>query len=472
MAANEFEKNVQRVMDDFKLHPSDEVWQKVEERIRENKRRRRIIFFIVFSFVALTLGGYGIYNYSVNQDTRRVKDVKTEMTARRPDRQAQATSNISHERNDKKQDNKTKNAQKQNQNVKAEGALEKTVNEKFVAQNVRNKRQNVEQSARSFSLKIGEHPLKPNSKIIENRNTTGIALNNGQPVDAGTETQKIAADSINKSVTKNSLPDTAVAKKPDIITYDKKKLTQEQKFKKWKWGFNVSFGVSTITQDPFSFKGTSYVYANTYNAPGTSSGGAGVFYGPSSNQPAFAFKTGVTLKRGISARSSMSAGLSYAYLADKIKIGINPNSSQSSSPSSALQTAYYPAAPRYTYTDHFHFIELPLIYDWRMTKNSNHYFSLSGGVSPSYMLSTNALVYDTAFNGVYYHNKSLFTRMHFNFLTGASYHLASRKNFELATGPQFSFDVSKIIESNVDKRKYFLYIGLDTRIFFEGRKNR
>ena len=41
MAANEFEKNVRKEMDEFKLHPSEVVWTKIEERIREKNRKRR-----------------------------------------------------------------------------------------------------------------------------------------------------------------------------------------------------------------------------------------------------------------------------------------------------------------------------------------------------------------------------------------------------------------------------------------------
>ena len=41
MAANEFEKNVRKEMDEFKVQPSGEVWSKIEDRIRETKRKRR-----------------------------------------------------------------------------------------------------------------------------------------------------------------------------------------------------------------------------------------------------------------------------------------------------------------------------------------------------------------------------------------------------------------------------------------------
>jgi hypothetical protein len=67
MAANEFEKNVRKEMDEFKVQPSGEVWSKIEDRIREKKRKRRIVFFILFSSIALMLAGYGIYNFSSNK---------------------------------------------------------------------------------------------------------------------------------------------------------------------------------------------------------------------------------------------------------------------------------------------------------------------------------------------------------------------------------------------------------------------
>src|SRR4051794_13812100 len=67
MAANEFEKNVRKEMDEFKLHPPEEVWPKIEESIREKNRKRRVLFFILFSLIALMLGGYGIYNFSGNK---------------------------------------------------------------------------------------------------------------------------------------------------------------------------------------------------------------------------------------------------------------------------------------------------------------------------------------------------------------------------------------------------------------------
>src|SRR5689334_3392979 len=74
MAENEFEKNVRQEMDEFKVHPSGEVWSKIEERIREKNRKRRILFFILFPAIALMLGGYGIYRFSYTHTTTQAQN--------------------------------------------------------------------------------------------------------------------------------------------------------------------------------------------------------------------------------------------------------------------------------------------------------------------------------------------------------------------------------------------------------------
>src|SRR5689334_14478436 len=74
MAENEFEKNVRREMDEFKVHPSEEVWSSIEKKIRENKRKRRIVFFVLFSVIALIMGGYAIYNFPGQKTKSQAKD--------------------------------------------------------------------------------------------------------------------------------------------------------------------------------------------------------------------------------------------------------------------------------------------------------------------------------------------------------------------------------------------------------------
>lgn len=56
MPENEFEKKVSSEMQDLKFKPSENVWLRVEERIKKKKKRR--IFVIIFLLAGLSLLGY------------------------------------------------------------------------------------------------------------------------------------------------------------------------------------------------------------------------------------------------------------------------------------------------------------------------------------------------------------------------------------------------------------------------------
>jgi hypothetical protein len=462
--ASEFEKNVQRAMEGLRVRPSGEIWERVEEEIRENKRKRRILFFVIFSLIGLSLAGYGIFksgrsnlkSEDANINTKNsLKDVtKATPTREKPNRNIEIPFFTE--------------AVKKHTGVSSSGASQtSTANRRMIK-----KADRLKVEARPFEATNSTSEISAKQKTQAEVDTTEIAiskslsLNNDQLTQSDSQSKMvISADS---SIIAQRSDDSALRKDLEKLASAKKPRMRNQA--KWEWGINISLGASTITQDAFSFKGTSYSDALAYSAPGTVSGGgstSGVFYGPSGNKAAFAFKAGFQIKNEISERGSMSVGLRYAYLADKIKVGQSGAYTQFS----GSRSSYYAATPQNTYTEHFHFIELPLSYDWRMTKNSNRYFSLTGGMSGSYLVSTNALVYDTAQHGIYYQDNSLFSRMHVNLMAGTAYHVSTTRT-EFAIGPQFSFDLTKLIDSDVDKRKYFLYIGLDTRIFFEKEKRK
>src|SRR6185369_10838743 len=60
MPENEFEKKVSSEMQELKFKPSEQVWLRVEERIRKKKSRR--IFVVIFLLAGLGLLGYWQYN--------------------------------------------------------------------------------------------------------------------------------------------------------------------------------------------------------------------------------------------------------------------------------------------------------------------------------------------------------------------------------------------------------------------------
>ncbi len=474
MAENEFEKNVRREMDEFKVRPSEEIWPKIEEKIREKNRKRRVLFFILFSLIALMLGGYGIYNFSGSNtrseaqnklsegdqptgknkiDNSKNKELNKETIAIKP--------NIPAENAD--QENKTLLVAKQKK------IDQRSTRDRFITSDSRKNHISEDQTA--INTNQAEKETRSDKTDQETVNTSSF------------DQQQVATDTTQKEIAKPNdknlaVNDTTGSKREQLKDTRSAQVVNKKKtdknFSKIAWGINFSAGTSVITEDAFSFK-SSYAAADRQysNSPGSVTGGPvtgpGTYYRypQSQNKPAFAFKAGIQARKNISKRSSLSAGLGYSYLADKIKVGSGQNQGQAQS---AFSLSYYAGAPQQTYTDHFHFIELPLYYNWRVTNNTDHFLSLNAGVSPSYLLATNTLLYDTAAGGIYYLNKDLVTKAHFNFISGISYQFKNKKNLEFSIGPQFSFDVSKIFKSELDKRKYFLYTGIDARVFFERKK--
>ena len=476
MAANEFEKNVRKEMDEFKVQPSGEVWSKIEDRIREKKRKRRIIFFVLVSSIALMLGGYEMYNFSGN-NTRS---------------EAQRKLSGGNGPNDENKTNNSRNEELNNETVTIKPNIPAENTEHVKKALIVGKQKQANQSNKedkpitSISKRNPDSQDQTTINKAEKENyiksdttdqeTTGISSFNQQPVITDTNQKEIA-----KAGDKNLAPDDSTGS----TLKESKDTRSVQAMNKKKgdkipgqivWGINFSAGTSVITEDAFSFKSSNATADKQYTSPGsvtggplTGGGGPVTYYSypQLQSKPAFAFKAGINARKNISKRSSLSAGLGYSYLADKIKVGAAQGGAQSQS---AFSRSYYTGAPQQTYTDHFHFIELPLSYNWRVTNNTDHFLSLNAGVSPSYLLATNALLYDTTAGGTYYHDKDLVRKTQINFITGISYQFKNKKSLEFSIGPQVSFDVSKVFKSDLDKRKYFLYTGIDARIFFEKKK--
>ena len=62
MAQNEFEKKVQNMMKDFKITPSELVWEKLEKEIKPTKRRRFVLWIMPAIMVMVVLGGYMFFH--------------------------------------------------------------------------------------------------------------------------------------------------------------------------------------------------------------------------------------------------------------------------------------------------------------------------------------------------------------------------------------------------------------------------
>ena len=85
------------------------------------------------------------------------------------------------------------------------------------------------------------------------------------------------------------------------------------------------------------------------------------------------------------------------------------------------------------------------------------------------MIATNALVYDTAFGGIYFDSKKQFNKTQFSLSTGLSWTIPS-KNIEWSIGPALNIHLNRFLNNSFEKEQYLLMPGLRTKIIFSGKK--
>jgi hypothetical protein len=194
-----------------------------------------------------------------------------------------------------------------------------------------------------------------------------------------------------------------------------------------------------------------------------------------------AFKVGVAMEMKLTERSSLLAGVRYTYLSESIKVGayrdtVIATSSYTQQLYSANVNnmrdvgAYYGPQTN-LHRNKYHFIELPVSYQLQLIKGKKAQLLWNGGVLASFLLGTNALVYDTAAYGIYYKNSSAFNKIHFGFQSGLSIRFGDARKLQWSVGPEFSMDMSGLMKKEyILRNRYFLYGGVTAKVLLPRKK--
>lgn len=505
MQENEFEKRVQQEMGEFRLRPSEAVWGKVEKQLRK-KKRRRVIFFI-FMLAGLSLLGYSGYFFTktnskqnlVQQDNNSLPGI--EKTGTGSNKQPASPTIEGTTANDQAvtNENQLSPIKEKKQNEKKSNVLnneKSTIAEHDIAVKHKKRTRKISPENPVIAKSAGNRNVdktRDNTQPAENqtrqndRSSTDpvdkaniarqdIAKNNLPQGDSKTTEQKgadkIADQKINEPAKTDSIMASAL-KTDEAIAVTKKK----QPGSKIKLGMDLSVGISSSSShNAFSIFDVAKSAVLDYNSPGNSTGGGGlggyVRISPSDIKAGPAFRAGVLAELQLSKRSSVSSGLQYVYLSNNISVGyysdttvvVNNSFSQSS-----RVDAIYRGKHQKEYTNRFHFIQIPIQYQWQINKGTRLPLLWSIGASAGYLLATNGLVYDTAANGIYYHDDDAFNKFQFNLTTGLSFRFGNKGKIQWSLGPELSFGMNKLMKDDYTKKQYLLYSGLTGRLFFQKR---
>ncbi len=500
---------MQQQMDEFRIRPSAAVWQKVEEELRKKKKRRVVVYIFLLAGLGL-LGSLSTYFFSHTSKQNLVhqnailpnttntgndkslkinndKPVKKETTGNRPSSEEQEPLFVEKKNTPAEIDGmgstEKKIASDERDVVKKEKVK---ASKKIVAKRlpVETKKKNIDDAA-IVSARNRKNTLKQKKEselpTISNDGIPDLSVDekkvdqkrlkeeNNIPGDTATKANDTPVTDI--PVTADSLKEElAIAQEETKVIGKGKKLLP-----KINWGIELSGGISSNHENIFSLADNQKsLSADFFSAPITNAISArpAVIYLPSSIQPGPAFRVGVVAEMKLSKKSSISSGLRYAYSSNNIKVGTYKDTTVafSSTYSQAVNAAaIYGGFQQKEFINRFHFIQIPLQYQLQLNKGIKLPIIWNAGVAAGYLFSTNALVYNPASSGIYYHDKTAFNKFHLNLNTGFLFKLGSKNKMKWSLGPELSLAMNKLTKED-NRNQYLLYGGITGRIMFTKKK--
>jgi len=485
MPANEFEKQVQHRMDEFQLNPSASVWERVEEELRD-KRKRKGIFFILLPALVVLLGFFMYYFLDsakkkelVANDHLATKETST-TKLQSPADEINAPANTKNETGASALKEPAQPAEPGKKDVaepKNTIIANKKLNISYPVTQTRRlnierpaKRMHVTQNTTLSPVNDKNVPLKDkntgeiNVPVTATKLPTGIAPKNDAKEPAAIDV-KNNKQKANAQITSQD----SIATKPDSLaaavvkTSDNKK-PKSKKLSKIKWGVDVFAGASFVQSGMFAWEGMNFG-AMAYSASSIPAPPPAGQVPPSHVDPGFSFRIGISGEWKISKRSTVSMGLSYAYASNRIKVGAAMDTSMRNPANNNSFQSYtiYRGAKTEDHTNTYHYISLPIEYHHLLSKKIPLQWDL--GIAVNYLLATNALIYSPSYGGIYYEDKDAFFKTHCTLGTGFSFRLKSKKGKEWTAGPLVSFDLTRLLKDDSNKQ-YLVFTGVNTKLYF------
>ena len=494
MQENRFEKGFRDQMEDFQLRPSATVWEQVEKEI-VRKKRRRVVYFIVLLAGLSLLGytGYQFYSspvpvlaYKSRKGYPKDSTISTDQSIRFSEGQADR--------------NKTTAPQEKDSSWRSGHPVSKDLpyTEKLAPTDSAIQRekpgagdqQPTSSPTRPWkdALAVGKRekhlPVKAKLEDIPDNKPTGSAsplANKRRPAkpsrkysdnDLATGSPILSTDEINRQLRSLVLSGRSSL---DSVSFAREKTRSSRPMK---WGFELSIGQSNRRDQALP---TVFGNKDGFNPFLYSGVVAGV---PPSNYPltppspvkvGIAYRVGVVAELPISKRSSLLAGLQYAYQTDRIRAGISRDTSfivNNSISQTYRVDAVYAAQTESSKTNRYHLVQVPLRFQYGFGNSKKLPVSWEVGVNLGYLFASNALIYDTVAHGVYDRDKKAFQRFHLALASGVHFQWGKPGKLSWSIGPEVSLDMNRLVKNVYDRKQYPFYVGLNSRIFLPVKKKK
>jgi hypothetical protein len=488
MQDNDFEKQVHQKMGELRLLPSEAVWEQVEMRLHRKERRRWIIWLPLL-LSGLALAGYFAINAGhllnpklIHAATDKSAQKKINNNVSRPTPDKLLTLNENQVASSIKRSNSEETFQKAHENISIETQTGRQ-------RNINNSKQKFYYPAKLITTAISSSTSNINKLLIKNSTASKtpqfISSDSfvdshknkfqqyapEEKTDTSFNTKEIIQDDDNELIQAEvkELPLTASLINTSLISIKENPLInitnkQQHQSMGWQWGFSFLAGRSSLTNGTLNkiFNGP----VREFSASATLSSNV-VYREPYPIRASAGFSAGAFLKKNLSKMFSISIGITYTLYSTSTTVGKKVDSLLLPQPSVAVNqlvsNQYFRIGSAGSYTNKYHYIEIPVVLQTRLTRNWKLPLYWDLGFSPSRLLTSNALHFDKN-RGVYFKDNQLINKAQFNIITGLPATLSLKKKFILQAGPQLQYGFSNVLANEKGSGKHFLFLGLKATV--------
>ncbi len=407
MYNSEFEKKVQEKLDELGFTPSTSVWDAVEAGLPRKGKRRGWWWLGILLLTSIT-GAVVVYQKNkpaVNHTAAANVTVPAASVSQTP----AATAIITHNTANNKAQPAPRTTTTVTTNPAASIQIQTATSQ--VPGNI-----------------TAPAPHKKSSSIVKSQRvkytiaSPGIAgINTSAPgIDAEENITTEANDAIQSLpvpptatarliTSRNALPLSGLQKKPayDTLPLPAKNTTTQKPGKKpWQMAVSFSAGASSVANGLFG--GAKAMPLDALAGGGTGSPVTPALrYSVPVRHPGLSFGLGLHLQKLIRSGTRAGIGLRYGYYSGKIAVGTKVDSLVQFNQGgiSFNSGAYYRPGSAGSYTNRFHYIELPITLRFALSRSQSRYpLFIEGGLTAGYLIQSNTLIQRS--NGTFFTNRN------------------------------------------------------------------
>lgn len=465
MPVPDFDHNVQQQLKELKLPLSEPVWEKLEARLRQ-RRKRRILFLLVF--MIFLLSGIGFLIQSQPFGTKSVSIIQNhhsyDSSAKYPEHSGPVIS-LSH--------TARQDSGRQDHLITENKIEDDHLLVLLPAANSRSLRD--PKKVRSIQDQIPTQELKDRLPLAAYRNIEQSVnfegnmeikpsiLNEGT---SGSSTEKELYPFVSTSFTDLNNPNPRVVAEIKSVPLTVNKMASHRRNNppRYQYGIQASAGVSALVSG-----GIFNIWEKTALADASplNSGFNGNFVPPPASKvrEGWSWHAGFWVRRNFTRKWSVETGLNYLEQSARINTGSVIDSLQFGSPSRVFtlqSTGLYRNGNTNIFTNRYRFIELPVLLKYTLNASSKMPVSFSGGIALNRLVQSKALHYDQS-TGIYFSDEDLFRKTQWSIQTGIHITLAASRKRPLDIGARFRYAGTPLYLNNANNNKNLSGLSLEAK---------